>query len=142
MYRQKKRKKGQVVVEVMLVLPVFMLIVFACMEIGGVAFQTLIAHHIAYEAARIASLLDGSTEKLDQLRSKVPDGVVITASTEQTLEDPQSEGHYNEDVVVKVEYPGKLVFPITSYFFSNPKGSGEIQIVARVRMPVEKKLFK
>ena len=54
--RRKAAGKGQVLVEVLLVLPVFLFVVFTIMEIGFLAFHTILIHHAAYESARFASL--------------------------------------------------------------------------------------
>ena len=47
---------GQVLIEVLLILPVFMLLIFMIMQIGFFSFQAIVTHHGAYEVARIASL--------------------------------------------------------------------------------------
>ena len=52
-----RRRSGQVLVEMMLILPFFFLIIFGVMEIGNIAFQTIVAHHAAYEAVRVGSLV-------------------------------------------------------------------------------------
>ena len=51
-----RRKRGQVTVELMLVLPVFMLVIFFVLEYGNLAYRTLILNHASYEFARIAAL--------------------------------------------------------------------------------------
>ena len=52
-------RRGQVTIELLLVLPVFMLLLFFIMEMGNMGFQTILAHHCAYELARIGSLVAG-----------------------------------------------------------------------------------
>ena len=55
------KRAGQVTVELLLVLPVFMLLLFFIMEMGNLGFQTILAHHCCYELARIGSLVAGPT---------------------------------------------------------------------------------
>jgi len=53
------KRAGQVTVELLLVLPVFMLLLFFIMEMGNLGFHTILAHHCAYEMARVGSLVAG-----------------------------------------------------------------------------------
>ncbi len=48
-----RNKGGQTVIELIVVLPVFMMIIFVVLELGNIAYHTLIAHHISYERARV-----------------------------------------------------------------------------------------
>ena len=57
--RARTKRAGQVTVELLLVLPVFMLLLFFIMELGNLAYQTILVHHCAYELARIGSLVAG-----------------------------------------------------------------------------------
>ena len=54
MYRN---KGGQTVIELIVVLPVFMMIIFVLLELGNIAYHTLLAHHISYELARVGSMV-------------------------------------------------------------------------------------
>lgn len=151
------RRAGQVTVELLLVLPVFMLLLFFIMEMGNIGFQTILAHHCAYELARIGSLVAGPTgagsggglgianmkmkNVLGQMFPSEP-GVQLDAVLVQTLKDPQS-GQMGEDLEVTLVYPAKLIFPGSSYVLSDPpKGSRKSKITVRVRMPVEKPYFQ
>ena len=150
-------KAGQVTVELLLVLPVFMLLLFFIMEMGNLGFQTILAHHCAYELARIGSLVAGPNgagsgggqgtanikmkSALGEMFPASP-GVRVEGSLAGTLKDPQS-GQMGEDLLVKLTYPAKLIFPGSSYFLSDkPKGSRTKRIVVMIRMPVEKPYFQ
>lgn len=151
------RSAGQVTVELLLVLPVFMLLLFFIMEMGNMGFQTILAHHCAYELARIGSLVAGPTgagsggglgvaqmkmkNALGEMFPSNP-GVHLEATLQGTLKDPQS-GQMAEDILVTLTYPATLIFPGSSYFLSDPpKGSRKKKIIVRVRMPVEKPYFQ
>ena len=155
------RRAGQVTIELLLVLPVFMLLLFFIMEMGNMGFQTILAHHCAYELARIGSLVAGGRisssggltgggqglanakmgSVLKQMFPLSP-GVSVNGSLVPTLMDPQS-GQMGQDLLVTLRYPAKLIFPGSSYFFSDPpKGSRTMRIVVMVRMPVEQPYFQ
>ncbi len=150
------KKAGQVTIELLLVLPVFMLLLFFIMEMGNMGFNTILAHHCAYELARIGSLVAGPTgagsgggqavanmkmtKVLGQMFAASPntsvDGVLVP-----TLKDPQS-GQMGEDLVVTLKYRYKLIFPGSSQLLSDVKGQRVKDIVVTVQMPVEKPYFQ
>ncbi len=153
-----RRAIGQITVELLLILPVFLLIVFMIMEIGHLAFQTIIVNHVAYECARIGSLWAGAdlpqeashgspAMKLGRARIKITDQLrrMIPKATsrvtvEQTRSDPQS-GQQNSDIVVTVSYRARLIFPMTPWVLRLSRncrgGTGECLVTATVRMPIE-----
>lgn len=156
---RRARRAGQVTVELLLVLPIFMLLLFFIMEMGNLGFQTILAHHCAYELARIGSLVAGPTganatdkanrgfavqkmrEVLKEMFPQTP-GVSVDGALVETLKDPQSE-QMGEDLEVTLTYPAKLIFPGSSYALSDPpRGSKKKILIVRVRMPVEKPYFK
>ena len=160
------KRAGQVTVELLLVLPVFMLLLFFIMELGNIAYQTIIAHHCAYELARIGSLVAGppggtknptsdfgrAQSKMDSALAKMfgsTGRIKLIVGHEVTGVDPQpgdsTKGytHTNEDLLVTLIFPAKLVFPGSSYFLADPpKGRRIKNITVRVRMPVEKPVYQ
>lgn len=155
------KRAGQVTVELLLVLPVFMMLLFFIMELGNLAFQTILVHHCAYELARIGSLVAGppggsrdavdcgkARMKMDSVKAKMfqkSDQIYVTADgcDKPTSVDPQS-GATNYDLEVTVRFPAKLVFPLSSYWFADEsnKASGIRTIIVKVRMPIEKPVFQ
>ena len=151
------KRAGQVTIELLLVLPVFMLLLFFIMEMGNMGFQTILAHHCAYELARIGSLVAGPNgagtgggqsmaqqkmkSVLGQMFPSTP-GVSVDGVLVGTLKDPQS-GQMGEDLLVTLIYPATLIFPGSSYVLSDPpKGAKKKRIIVKVRMPVEKPYFQ
>jgi hypothetical protein len=148
---------GQTVVELMLILPIFFLLFFFLLELGNIAYQTVVAHHAAYELARVAGMVGvtqqgGATnemrirQKLKQMSESMfkerGDRLEYELNLETTSKDPQSKGHSNEDVIVTVIYPVKMIFPMTNIIFADPpKKLGIRRIRATVRMPVERPLL-
>ncbi len=155
-------KAGQVTIELLLVLPIFMLLLFFIMEMGNMGFQTILAHHCAYELARIGSLVaggrvsssgghEGGGESLANTKMRnilktqmfpLTPGADVQGSMVPTLKDPQS-GQMGQDLLVTLTYPAKLIFPGSSYALSDPpKGSRIKRIIVKVRMPVEQPYFQ
>ncbi|OGS12534.1 MAG: hypothetical protein A2285_04735 [Elusimicrobia bacterium RIFOXYA12_FULL_57_11] len=148
------RRAGQVTIELLLVLPVFMLLLFFIMEMGNMGFQTILAHHCAYELARIGSLVAGphggdaaggsnvgtANSKMKNVLQKMfpmSPGVRVEGRIVTTLRDQQS-GEWNEDLLVTLYYPAKLIFPGSSFVLADePKASRIKRMEVRVRMPVE-----
>jgi len=149
-----RRKDGQVTVELMLILPVFLLLVFFVLEYGNLAYRTLVINHASYEFARIASLVGATKpsgranrsimeQKINQSKRKVfgadAERVSVQVKVETTGIDPMYKKHRHEDVIVTVIFPVKLLFPGTNYILAdNPKREGVRKLRAVTRMPVEK----
>ena len=147
-------KRGQVTVELMLVLPVFMLVIFFVLEYGNLAYRTLILNHASYEFARIAALTGVDTpsgpanrttmmQKIEQSKRKVfgkeAERLSVQVKVETTGMDPMYKKHRHQDVIVTLTYPVKLVFPGTSYIMADePRREGIRKIKSTARMPVEK----
>ena len=149
------KRAGQVTIELLLVLPLFMLLLFFIMEMGNIGFQVILAHHCAYEMARIGSLVvgpngtgtDGGGEGLaktkmnnvlnNMFRGSAGNTVTGTLIKNRIPKDPQSR-QQSVDWEVTLVYRIKLLFPGSSYFLSNMgPGSRVRRITVKVRMPVE-----
>lgn len=156
---RKLRKRGQVTVELMLVLPVFFMMLFFIMETGNLGFQTILAHHCAYELARIGSLVAGPTGYDNDAASRSDSGralrkmqsvakqmfpgsnVRVECRIANTTYDRQAE-RWNEDIIVTLHYPAKLIFPGSSHVFAdNPKNQRIKKLKVSVRMPIEKPFY-
>jgi len=153
-----KKRDGQSVIELILILPVFMMIIFVVLEMGNMAYHTILAHHVSYELARVGSLVgvkkaSGKTDT-QRVRSKMKEALnkmfgmrgaqsmQFSVVLQKTGTDPQLKGHANEDLVVTFVYKVHLLYPLTSYIFADePKRLGIKRIKATVRMPVERPLL-
>ncbi len=146
MTRMRRSRAGQVVVEMLLILPVFLTMIFTIMEIGYVSFQLILLNHATYEVARIGSMTwtappAYSQGKLNEFMQRILPAARVTAIPEKTLMDPQA-GQDNYDLVVTGVHSVKLIFPISSIILAKPSGSGMRELVATVRMPIETPLKK
>lgn len=141
-----RSRLGQVVVEMMLILPVFLTLVFTIMEMGYIAFFVLLLNHATYECARIGAMRatplsggePGNVEPvLRGVMERALPGARVVGVAVPTLLDPQSND-MNHDLVVTGTYDVRLVFPISSRLFAKPAGTGTRQVEAIVRMPIER----
>lgn len=159
----KRFRKAQSSVELILVLPIFMLMICFIMEIGLLAYQTILAHHAAYEALRIGSMIagppggtrephkkvylrkdtiaKGEMEKVLQRFFPSKRAEIISLELQQTGFDPQTNyGHEHVDLVLELKYTAKLFFPGSGYYLS-PRRDGTRPIKVKMRMPVEVPVF-
>ena len=165
---KKRVRRGQVVVEMLLILPVFLTIVFSIMEMGNIAFWIILLNHATYECSRIGAMQawtastppGGSPSDTTTLMQGVMDTIItgggggskarISSAFIPTLQDPQS-GNQNYDLMVTGAYDVQMIFPIMSILFSNPPplgtcaipaGAGKCTMSVTMRMPIEQPLFK
>ena len=150
---RRSSQRGQVLIEVLLMLPIFLLLVFTVMEIGHLAFRTILLHHAAYEVARIGSLSAVAASapgcpppviqagKMRTIGQAILTNATGGAAQEQTLTDPQ-EGCPHFDLKVTMSQRVPMIFPMTGLILANTAGRRERILVAQVRMPIERPLFK
>ena len=141
--KRREKRSGQVVVEMLLILPIFLGIVFTIMEIGYVSFQLIVLNHATYEVARVGGMTwllpSGGIGKLNTLMASILPNATVSCTPDQTLMDPQAQLQ-NMDLVCTGSESVKLVFPISSIILAKPAGSGKRPLVATVRMPIEQPL--
>ncbi len=149
-----RKRAGQITVELMLILPVLMLMIFFILEFGNIAYHTILANHASYEFARIGALVGTNkpsgkantgtmATKINAAKQKVfgadAQRIQVRLKVQTTGTDPMYKKHQHEDVVVTVIYPIRLAFPGTSWLLaSEPKRDGIRKISVTTRMPVEK----
>lgn len=140
-----KKRSGQVVVEMLLILPVFLGIVFTIMEIGYVSFQLILLNHATYETARVGGMTwfspTGGAPKTTGVMKQILPNANVECVPDKTLADPQA-GQDNFDLVCTATEDVRLIFPISSIILAKPKGTGKRHLVTQVRMPIEQALKK
>ncbi|MFA6316776.1 MAG: TadE family protein [Elusimicrobiota bacterium] len=145
---------GQVIVEVILILPFFLAIVFTILEMGNIAFHLIIIQHATWETARYGAMIaapkggtkggGGSVEsgQLEPfLQRIVKEAKVKSSVSKKTLPDPQA-GVDCYDLELTTEYAIPLIFPISNMALSKPPGTGKRTVEITLRMPIEQPLLK
>lgn len=138
-------RSGQVLVEMLLILPVFFAIVFTIMEIGYISFRVILLNHATYEVARIGSMsAKGSPQSacdpssLTDIMSRILREASVTCTLgEPPLEDPQSH-QPNFDLIVTAQEDIRFLFPTSRLIFRRDTKP----LTATVRMPIEMPLDK
>jgi Flp pilus assembly protein TadG len=110
--------KGQAMVELALILPILLLLVFGITEFGRIFGTHLILTHSAREGARAATV--GATDL--QIITEVQNSSAVLDSTKLTINISPSEASRKrgEAVTVKVQYPVKIYAPIISNIVGDP----------------------
>ncbi len=152
--KEMRRHPAQVLVEMLLVLPVFLTIVFTIMEMGYMSFQMILLNHATYEVARIGAMTQVTSlgtvmsdcGRLVPLMKRILQSASVSCSVDyHSFQDTQAQ-ITNADLVVTGSNPIKFVFPLSSILMSSkplcPKGpgGGSCTIWATVRMPIERPL--
>jgi hypothetical protein len=140
-------RSGQVVVEMLLILPIFLSIVFTIMEIGYVSFRLILLNHATYEAVRVGGMTYSyhgirETQANSVIHKIIPDLSRFECTTDQTMPPDNQAGVPNSDLVCTATEDVSLIFPISSIILSKPRGTGKRRLVATVRMPIEVPLKK
>ena len=107
--RRKNGEKGQALVEFTLLLPIFLLLLFAIIDFGMGFYSWISVTNAAREGARLGVVL--ATEQ------QIEDRVYQTAdlpneSTRMTVTVTNAQGQPGESVVVKVDYDYDLIPPL------------------------------
>lgn len=140
------RASGQVVVEMLLILPVFLSMVFLIMETGNISFRLIVLNHATYEVARIGGMTwsnpaMGNNARMNEMMRRILPKAEVDCRPEQTLFDDQA-GQMNSDLRCTGKEDVKLIFPMSSIILAKPAGSGARALTATVRMPIERPLLK
>ena len=140
---------GQVVVEMILILPVFLAIVFSIMEIGYVSFHVIVLNHATYEVARIGSMTAGAgtpnscpapnNATISGTMTQILPKATVSCGAVATLKDPQAL-QQNCDLQCTGKETVNLIFPISSVMLSDKGNPGRKTLTASVAMPIERPL--
>lgn len=109
-------KKGQALLEMALVLPIILLLIFGIIEFGRIYNAYLIINNASREGARHAAV-GGS---YDEIRSEINE-ITSTLGTVEITFTPSNENEreQGEDVVVMVRHSISLITPIIGPLISN-----------------------
>jgi len=113
-----KGEQGQALVEMALVLPLFLLLLFGVIEMGRVGYAYISVINAAREGGRVAAI--GGTDL--EIKSSIENAATSLDSMNLSiiitpLEVDRESG---QEVTVDVTYPVQLVIPIISNVIPNP----------------------
>ncbi|MFA6582755.1 MAG: TadE/TadG family type IV pilus assembly protein [Elusimicrobiaceae bacterium] len=144
-------------VELLLILPIFLLMVFLIMEIGMLSYQFILAHHATFEVARICSLIaaprvpgedyrdtaelkDEAKRLFSEMMGKPRKGSFNIKEGELDIRydtaesDPQSPDIEYKDLIVSAVFNAKYFFPFSSVVLGG--GESGTAITVTMKMPV------
>src|SRR3990172_10235047 len=107
--RQKNGEKGQALVEFTLLVPIFLLLLFAIIDFGMGFYSWISVTNGAREGARLGAVLATQTDIEDRVYQTVnlPD-----EATKMTVTVTNAQGQPGESVVVEVDYDYDLITPL------------------------------
>lgn len=113
-----KNQKGQSIVELALVLPILLLLLFGIIEFGRVFNAYLIVTNASRDGVRQGVV--GASDA--DIQYAVKNSVYILDQTKLTITIQPSETYrkHGDELKIHVEYPVKLYAPIISNFTGDP----------------------
>ena len=107
--RRKNGEKGQALVEFTLLVPIFLLLLFAIIDFGMGFYSWITVTNGAREGARLGAVLATQQEIEDRVYQTVS---LPNESTQMTVTVTNAQGQPGESVVVKVDYDYDLITPL------------------------------
>ena len=107
--RQKNGEKGQALVEFTLLVPIFLLLLFAIIDFGMGFYSWITVTNAAREGARLGVVLATEQEIEDRVYQAAS---LPNESTKMTVTVTNAQGQPGESVVVQVDYDYDLITPL------------------------------
>jgi len=107
--RRKNGEKGQALVEFTLLVPIFLLLLFAIIDFGMGFYSWITVTNGAREGARLGAVLATQQDIEDRVYQAVS---LPNESTQMTVTVTNAQGQPGESVVVKVDYDYDLITPL------------------------------
>lgn len=107
--RRKNGEKGQALAEFALLIPIFLILLFAIVDFGMGFYSWITVTNAAREGARLGSVQATEVEIVDRVyqTSDLPD-----EATQMTVTVTNAQGQPGESVVVEVDYDYDLITPL------------------------------
>jgi Flp pilus assembly protein TadG len=107
--RRRNGEKGQALVEFTLLIPIFLLLLFAIIDFGMGFYSWITVTNAAREGARLGAVLATQQEIEDRVyqTASLPD-----EATKMTVTVTNAQGQPGESVVVEVDYDYDLITPL------------------------------
>jgi len=124
-----KGSKGQAMVELALILPILLLLIFGIIEFGRIFSTQLIVTSCAREAARSAVV--GASDEAIVLNTENNASVLDSSKMIVTISPDELSRVRGNAVTVHIEYPVKIYAPIISGIIGDPfsvKGEATMRV--------------
>jgi Flp pilus assembly protein TadG len=105
----KNGKKGQALVEFALIVPIFLILLFAIVDFGMGFYSWITVTNGAREGARLGAVLASQQEIEDRVYESVN---LPNEDTHMTVTVTNAQGQPGESVAVKVDYDYDLITPL------------------------------
>ena len=116
--RLREGERGQALVEMALVLPLFFLLLFGVIEMGRVGYAYITVSNAAREGGRVATIGGTDLEITSSIKNAATS--LNPASLTINITPTQALRLSGQGVTVQVAYPVQLVIPIISNVIPNP----------------------
>jgi len=115
----KQQESGQALVELALVLPLFLLLLFGLIQMSIFGYAYISVNNAAREAVRFASV-GGKTDS--DIIDMINESTILTDLDIQFSppENPLAVRQSGDEVTVNISYPVSLIVPIAEAIFPNP----------------------
>jgi Flp pilus assembly protein TadG len=113
----KDKENGQALVEMALVLPILIILIFGSIEIGRICFVHITINNAARAGVRVASTGGTDAAIIDAVDDNIIFDRLVRTIDISPASDLRSSG---EEVTVNVSYPVTLIFPLIDTFIANP----------------------
>ena len=124
-----KNRRGQAMVEMALVLPILLLLLFGVVELGRLSNAYMVVMHAARHGARHGVV--GATN--EEIRTYVKNAASSLNPAELTITILPDHGRVGgNDIQVLVSYPVKLYIPVPQGMLTNP-----VTVQSKVTMRIE-----
>lgn len=128
--RFRKSHRGQSLVEMALILPILIIILFGIMEFGRVFHAYLVITHAAREGARYGVIAKDVAEIKQKVQDTSP-GIELDLANDVSV-NPATEFPTGFPLTVRVNYDAELYIPFLNNILPNP-----IPLTAESTMQIE-----
>ncbi len=118
MFRKLREKEnGQALVEMALILPIFLLLLFGSVEIGRISYTYLAINNSARDGARVASVGGNDLAIIETIKNDV---ILDKNALVITITPPEDQRQSGQGVTVDVSYPVNFILPTLEGVIPNP----------------------
>jgi Flp pilus assembly protein TadG len=118
------KQHGAAVVELAIVLPIFVLIVFGTIEACSMLYLTQSLHIAAYEAARVSLIPQSTTTQVHEAAEQILENRKVQSATIQISPTNYASLSIGSPIRVTVSAPSDANSPIVGMFFTGKTISG------------------